>query len=407
MRDAASSTSTPSLRNFLPVMFAVPMLGVSLGVDGGPIFQILAIENLGISAAALGTAFGLGILSLPLQIWAARLPVWVARRNLQRFLVAVAVQALVVAGLVGAGATGTAASLALGITVLAEISASVLFATSWQPLLAASLGTVDRQRLASTGSAVSRLAVAGAVVLFAALGEVGRAIFLVVVAAAGLGAAWSIRSIPEPRRADADDDESGDVVPEARLSPVTRRILTVLGVANFVALPLWLVYLAEVLWPDANLGLVGGVQMFAGVVALLAWRSTDGDVLGRALVAIAASAAVAIVVAVVPAASEAGWVGPTLVGATAVFGASTAVTRMALLELAHRHVRIENSVRAFTLLDVVASTSLQAGLFVSGLLITVAARDDLPVDPYRAALVVGGVAAVAASIWLRAAVRSA
>ncbi len=402
MADARPTVAGPPLRRFLPVVFATPLLGVSLGVDGGPIFQILAIENLGISAAALGTAFGLGILSLPLQIWAARLPVTIARRNLQRFLVAVALQAIVVAVLVAAEATGPLASLALGITVLAEISVSVLFATSWQPLLASSLDTVDRQRLASSGSAASRLVVAGAVVLFAALGPVGRATFLVLVAVVGASAAWVIRTIPEPPEPDRVDTPEG-----TRLSPATRRILTVLGVANFVAFPLWLVYLADVLWPSANLGLVAGVDMAAGVVALLAWRSTDADVLPRAIASIGVVAVVALAVALLPAASDDAWVGPLLLAATAAFGAATAITRMALVELAHRHVRAENSVRAFTLLDVVASTSLQAGLFVAGLLITVAADGDLPVDPYRLVLVVGSFAAVIAVLWLRSAIRAA
>ena len=402
MADARPTVAGPPLRRFLPVVLATPLLGVSLGVDGGPIFQILAIENLGISAAALGTAFGLGILSLPLQIWAARLPVTIARRNLQRFLVAVALQAIVVAVLVAAEATGPLASLALGITVLAEISVSVLFATSWQPLLASSLDTVDRQRLASSGSAASRLVVAGAVVLFAALGPVGRATFLVLVAVVGASAAWVIRTIPEPPEPDRVDTPEG-----TRLSPATRRILTVLGVANFVAFPLWLVYLADVLWPSANLGLVAGVDMAAGVVALLAWRSTDADVLPRAIASIGVVAVVALAVALLPAASDDAWVGPLLLAATAAFGAATAITRMALVELAHRHVRAENSVRAFTLLDVVASTSLQAGLFVAGLLITVAADGDLPVDPYRLVLVVGSFAAVIAVLWLRSAIRAA
>ncbi len=403
MAPAPAAAGRAPLRRFLPVMFATPLLGVSLGVDGGPIFQILAIENLGISAAALGTAFGLGILSLPLQMWAARFPVTVARRNTQRFLVAVAVQAAVVAALVGTETTGAAASLALGITILAEISVSVLFATSWQPLLAASLGSVDRQRLASVGSAASRLAVAGAVVLFAALNPAGRAGFLVVVALGGVAAAWVIRTIPEPPDPAEDRDRSPG---GTQLSSPTRRILTVLGLANFAALPLWLVYLADVLWPSANLGVVAGVQTLAGVAALLAWRSTDGDILPRAIAAIVVSAVVSLVIAVVPSADDTEWVGPVLIGATAMAGAATAITRMALLELAHRHVRAENSVRAFTLLDVVGSTSLQAGLFISGLLITVADDGDLPFDPYRAVLVVGAVAAVGAVIWLRSAARA-
>lgn len=53
--------------------------------------------------------------------------------------------------------------------------------------------------------------------------------------------------------------------------------------------------------------------------------------------------------------------------------------------------------RAFALLDVVESTSLQVGLLIGGVLIALSRRTpDWPVDPYRTFLVVTAVAAVAA-----------
>ena len=79
---------------------------MSLGIDGGPIFQILAVENLGLSAAAIGLAFGFGVVSLPIQLYASRFPIERAWRNVQISLVLAALQAWVLAVLVGIGATG-------------------------------------------------------------------------------------------------------------------------------------------------------------------------------------------------------------------------------------------------------------------------------------------------------------
>ncbi len=169
--DPASPTrrTRASIGRYIPATILGPLVGASLGIDGGPIFQILAVENLGLSAAAIGLAFGLGIVSLPIQLYASRIPIERARSNVQIFLVLAAIQAWVLAVLVGVGATGGLATVALGITVTAEISLSVLYATAWQPLLASGLDTYGRQRLNSTWPAVARGVLAGAVVLFAAL----------------------------------------------------------------------------------------------------------------------------------------------------------------------------------------------------------------------------------------------
>jgi hypothetical protein len=85
-----------------------------------------------------------------------------------------------------------------------------------------------------------------------------------------------------------------------------------------------------------------------------------------------------------------------LVVAFVAAGAVTTI-RVALVELAHRTIDQASSVRAFTLLDVVASTSLQVGLFVGGVLIGSATPAvNWVVDPYRVFVVVCGVAAFGA-----------
>ncbi|MEO7398843.1 MAG: hypothetical protein ABIW84_09790, partial [Ilumatobacteraceae bacterium] len=119
--DATTSTANAdrSVRRFIPVTIALPVLGSALGIDGGAIFQIFASEDLGLSATAIGTAFGLGVVSLPVQVLAARMPLRWALRNLQAFLVVAAAQTWVLAVLVATGSASSFAGVALAVTVLA------------------------------------------------------------------------------------------------------------------------------------------------------------------------------------------------------------------------------------------------------------------------------------------------
>ena len=72
-----------------------------------------------------------------------------------------------------------------------------------------------------------------------------------------------------------------------------------------------------------------------------------------------------------------------------VAAAALTTVRLALLEVAHRSVDERSSVRAFTLLDVVASTSLQIGLLAGGLLVAASSSaSHWTVDPYRIYVVV-------------------
>ena len=158
---------------------------------------------------------------------------------------------------------------------------------------------------------------------------------------------------------------------------------------NLGAVPLWLVYLDEVLWPTANLGAIAAVQTVASMAALLAWRSTDRDVTRRALVASIATLAAAAGVALLDGPIDSGAQQAVVVVATALVAGGTTTVRIAMLEAAHRVVRPANTVRAFTLIDVVASTSLQVGLLVSGLLITASTGAGAGfTDPYRAFVVI-------------------
>lgn len=381
----------------MPVTVLVPLIGAVLGIDGGPIFQIIAVENLGLSPAAIGTAFGVGVISLPLQVWAARLPLARARRNVQLFLMIVAVQSWILAALVAFEVTGPAATTALVVTVTAEIALSVLFATAWQPLLFSRVGSTDRQRLNASWQAGARGVLAASLVVFSALPSGGRAWFLIVVGVLPLAAAVALNTVRPLTTDEATGSRSVTATPVAKERPSMpaemRMVLLVFAALNLGALPLWLVYLDEVLWPTANLGVVGAVQTVASIVALIAWRPTDGSVAkpaqAAAVVTLLGSAGLLLVNG--PAQSIGAQA--ILLAVTAMMAAGSTTVRIAMLESAHRIVSNATSVRSFTLLDVVASTSLQVGLFVSGWLITVSAPGGI--DAYRAFVIATTVIAVA------------
>jgi len=396
---AASSAGASPIRKLIPVTLSLPLIGATLGIDGGPIFQILAIENLELSPTAIGIAFGFGVVSLPVQLYAARVPLHRARRNAQLYLIIAALQAWILAALVAAGVTGPLASTALVVTVTAEVALSVLFATAWQPLLSWAVDTTQRQRLNATWPAAARGMLAGLVILFASLDGPGRGWFLAGVGMVALWCASGLRHVPDPPKLEEalvqDAEAKPDRVPLVR---ETRIILVVFGAVNIGLLPLWLVYLDTVLWPTANLGIVAGVQTAASMLALLAWRPTDGQVTPRAVIA---SLAVLVAVLLIPAVPAPITTAPAEVAIlliTAVVGASATIVRVAMLEAAHRTITVANSVRAFTILDVVASTSLQAGLLVGGFLITASATSTWPIDPYLGFVILGSLAATTAVV---------
>lgn len=390
-----SSLSRRLALSFVPGTVVLRTLLAAVGVDGGPIFQILAIENLELTPRQLGIAFGVGIVSLPLQIAAARIPLRMARRNSQLFFVALAIQCFILAGLVAAGATGTMALVALAVTVVAEISVSVLHAPSWQPLMAVSLTGTQRQRLNSQWPAVSRGLLAGALILFEGFDSAERAAFLGACGVLAALAALSLYALPklgQPDHNTQPDESDKDARSE---KSGNRRIQVAVAAVNLGALPLWLVYLETSLWPQANLGVVGAVQTVASLVALLAWRATEGDLANRGRIGAAALAGGALAAAVLTGPVDSNIEIAVVYGVTVAIPISATVINLVMLEELHRRTSSATSVRAFTMLDVVESTSLQIGLVAAGFLI-------LPATtlPYRVFLL--GVALAAAATTRRA-----
>lgn len=406
--DANGSPSAPTpapphaaWRRLVPVTLLKPTLCATVGIDGGPIFQILAVENLGISAAALGLAFGFGVVSLPFQIAAARVSLRRARPNLQWFLIVTAIQAWILAALVAADATGDVATIALVVTVTAELAVSLLYATAWQPLLSFTVDPANRQRLNSSWQAVARGVLAGSLIAIGAFGDGFRVVFLILVGIAAVAAAAGLRRVPAPSVHGDSDSEANDSTRDDR--PRSHLLLfVVLGLVSFGEMPLWLVYLDKVLWRDGSLGLVAAVQIIAVMVAMLAWRPTERDVTGRALAAAIVNLAGIGLIVIVPGPNPGQTGQALLLVATALTAIGATTTNIALVELAHRSVDDRTTVRTFTMIDVVGSTSLQAGLAAAGLLIAAStSTGSWPVDPYQILITGAALMTLVASLQLR------
>jgi len=381
-------TSGPHSRwQFIAVALTMPALKSAVGVDGGAIFQILATEDLGIDPRAIGIAFAMGVVSVPIQLLAARLPLWRARRQLQIFLALAAIQCWVLALLVAFNVAGEQVALvALGVTVVAEISVSVLYAPAWQPLLRYALTSEHRQAVNSRTRAAGGLLVAATVILFGAAGGVLRTSILVLVGAiAGLLATAASR-LPAPAGPDRREVDAPSIRPRsAPLPPQLRSIYIVLGLSGLAATwPLFLVYAHDVLWPTANLGLLGALQLGGALLAAAIWRTTDADLASRASRACGLVLTAIVALAAVRAPVTTRLEEITTVVALAAGAASAATIALSLLEDVHRQVDDETSVKALTILDVIESTSLQVGLLMGGFLISASAgRAEWLLDPYR------------------------
>ncbi len=404
MHDHENETPTPEpVGRFVPVTLIKPGLAAALGIDGGVIFQILAVENLRLSPVAIGTAFGLGLLSIPLQLWAGRMLIRFARRNVQIFLVLAAIQSAVLALLLAFEAAGGLAATALVVTVTAEVAISVLFVTAWQPLLSVRASSHDRQRLNAGWTALGRGLLAGLVIVFSAAEMVGRSLLLVALSLVAIGVAVSLRRITDIGPDSPAPPTSQSNTRSERADPAMWWILASFSTLNLGALPLWLVYLSQVLWPTVDLGIIAAIQTVAVVAALLAWRTTGGSLGRRAIagVLLVFGGSVALVGIGEVAQNSAEHAMVLIVTVTMTFGLMYA--SLALLEMAHRLVAGKESlVRTFTLIDVVDSSALQLGLFVGGLLVAVSAS-TVSWTPYVAFVVAMSILAVAAvgrTAWL-------
>lgn len=375
MVSSALPIGSDKIRNRI---FAVGLAGflgaLAIGVDGHPIFQILAAESLGLGPRAIGLALGLGTLSIPVQIWAARIPLHRARHNIRLYLWSIGAMTLITAALVAFAEPGSwVAALALVVAILAEISVSVLMATAYQPVISYTLNPVQRAFIAGPGSALRGMIILASTVLIGAMDRTGRTIFLLVLALITLAVAEAIKSLPPPPESDEQSSEpdpgGADPKPKANGQPevMSLYIMTVgLALGRW---PLLVTYASWKLWPTGNLGLLGGALIAGNIIASLLWRNPGRFV----LLATKASTVVTVLCTLVlitvdgPISSSAG---VALLFALAVTASvSRTVTGTASMELVHRRIDTTTSVRVMTMLDAIGSTTAQLNLFVGGFLI--------------------------------------
>lgn len=387
----ASRQTSRARPRLLTVTLLVPALGTTLGIDGGDLFQMVAVENLGLDARTIGIGLGFCTLSVPIQLWAARLSLGRARQRLVAFLLGDALLCWMLALLVVTAAPGSwLATSALAIAVVAEISLSVLYATAFQPLLSLVLGASDRQRINAQGRALARGLMAGLLLLFGLANETTRTLILAGMGFVALALAWVVHGVPTsspPRPAAPAGTGSGRWSLPAGMW--TLCITAGLGTAS--AWPLFVTYTHDVLWPDVNLGLTATAQVAGFMLAGLLWRPTLTGLVRRARWASVASVAAAMVLASIrpPVSGSAEGVVTLLTIAGA--GAAIYTVLLAVMELAHQTVDPDTSVRALTIFDVSWSTSGQTGLLVAGFLVSASVDSAWAVDPYRLYLLVAAV----------------
>lgn len=403
--DSGSDTASPRLLPRLLTLGAVaPVTALAVGVDGGAVFQILAIEELELDPRSVGIALGLGTLSIPLQLWAVRIPLERARRNLRLHVVALGVMSLITAALVWFAAPGSlVAGLALVIAVLAEISVSVLYATSWQPLISYSLSTPERQTMLGLGRAATGAALLVSVLVFGQLGSGGRTVFLAGLGVLSFLLAWSLHVLPHPRT-DRDAEPATEEPPPGTDAPWDGfgRLFVALTASALAGWPLLLTWVALVLWPTVNLGVLGAALSIGSIVSSALWRDPGDQIFLVVRVAAVGTAACSIGVALVPRPIESfGLWGAAVMGLVVVGTASRSIVNIGLMELAHRRVDSRNSVRVMTMFDVIGSTSFQLGFFVAGFLIAASQTSGAAMDPYQWWLVGTGIVFAVAVARLR------
>ena len=377
-------------RWFVAIAVVTPVVSAALGLNGGAIFQIVALENLGLNAEQIGLAVGLGAVSIPFQIWASRIPLRLARRHLTLYIATTSMLCLLLAWLIQAPISATVVvAAAMLIAVLAELAVSVLWATSWQPLLSTSVTPNFRQRLNAQARAAGGVLVIAVVAIFGLLGSTGRTSMLVAIGLVGVVLLVpAIRRLPLRLEAPSGRGDATDPVRQgdAAEQSVPRALYVAIAIASLPAWPFIVTYSATSFWPTANLGVIGAAVVAGPLLTSALWRPTDRLLTRARAGTLAMLLAAAALVAIRQPVSG-------LASATAVVviviaaGAATTAIRLSLLETAHRLSTSRSLVRVLTLVDVVASTAMQVGFLAAGYLINLSADSSWPVDPYRISLV--------------------
>jgi len=378
-----------SRKGFIAVGVLVPLLGTPLGVNGSAIFQIIALENLGLDARQVGLAVGLGALSIPFQLWATRIPLRLARRHLTIYVAVMSALCAVMAWLIGKPISPSFVIVtAVLIAVSAEIAVSVLWATSWQPVLSSSIAPRFRQWLNAQARAANGLIGIVVVVVIGSLGDVGRTTALVLIGITGVATLPVVRRLPI--LVDGSTDQHPALTSESHTVTTTgsgpRALYGAMALAAIPAWPFIVTYAATSFWPSVNIGLIGAMVIVGPLVTAMAWRPTT-RLLARAQAGTAVLLCCALVLSVVPRPVSGMASAVVVIAIVVVAGASGAAIRLSLLEVAHGLSTFQNSVRVLTLVDVVASTSMQLGFLSAGYLIGLSTDSTWLVDPFNLSLI--------------------
>lgn len=391
-RPGGALTTTERFSYFAFVVL-LPLLGATLAVNGAAVFQIIAIEELGLTSRQVGLAVGLGAISIPFQVWAIRIPLRLAHKNLRIYIAAMSAMCLAMAWLItGPGSTSFVVTSVIVIAILAELAVSVLFATSFQPLLSTTVDPQFRQRLNAQGRAAGGLLAIGFVILVGWASTNGRVAILIGLAVLGLLLTPTVSKLRRPGAGPGPGPElassAGD---RPDVDPNLRWIFAAIGISVIPAWPFFVTYAADAFWPSANLGLIGAALVIGALGASALWRPTETGLLGRARVGavVLLCCALALVPLNAPlsgAASEVVAYG-VLIGATA----AGTVVRMSLLEMTHARSDEATSVAVLTKLDVIASTCMQLGFLAAGFLIEFSVDSTWGADPFQLSLIASGV----------------
>ncbi|MEZ5343346.1 MAG: hypothetical protein R2706_18480 [Acidimicrobiales bacterium] len=389
------SLTTSVRSSYFALVILLPLLGAPLAVNGSAVFQIIAIEELGLTSRQVGLAVGLGAISIPFQIWAAHIPLRLAHRHMRLYLLTMSAMCLAMAWLMtGPGSPAFVVTCALAIAILAELAVSVLFATSFQPLLSTTIGPQFRQRLNAQGRAAGGVLSIGLVVLVGWTSTTGRVAIVIglAVIAAALWPVVSHLNHPTPSQDPASTPQS-----EPSEAADLKWIFAAIAISVVPAWPFFVTYAADAYWPSANLGLIGAALVVGGLGAAALWRPAVSGLAGRAR--LGAIVVLGCSLALVPlnkplhgSASEAIVIG-ILVAATA----AGTIVRTALLEMVHMRSNETTSVAALTRLDVIASTCMQVGFLAAGFLIELSVDSTWRVDPFQLSLIAGGALLVVAT----------
>ncbi|MFF3110096.1 MFS transporter [Kitasatospora sp. NPDC057904] len=386
------------------------LLSSATGGMSADLLQLFALQVLCLSPGQIGLALGLLVLSNPVQLWATRLAERIGKR---RTMQAGALGMVAVLALFAALAPLTRASPAWGYAAfaLAVLGAEICIASSWgvawNPWVRDFTTSADRAFFVSRMKLGSQLVSASGVVAVTLLlgGRLTETEFDVLLA--GLAgylvfAARQFQHLPERRspvpRGSAP--KGGGVWATLRV-PGLRKVYLVGTCQMLIGLPLLTVYAVDVLhYPAAVLTTAVGVRTLANLWCLGRWGRLV-DRLGPRTVMRRAGLALAVLLC--------GWVlVPSYNGlATSVllvvFSSLVQVAKsgFSIAFNSHLYTQIpeEQSVPAFTLLDVLSSSTLQLYGALAGCLMPLAWSGGplpgwLPLDGYKAAVAAGGIVAL-------------